>query len=710
MISGQLVLVDSTGRVGSYPAVDAGSSRRDPLRGMWLACMVALMGLAGSVRPCLAQANGPVAISPDALGYADPDIVLDLANNVLIAYSKQDDIWYTTSVNFFQTQFNITNNPLIAARPAIASGTLGTSTVVFEQQGTLPMAVGSDILLATNNGGPFTAPVNVTFSAAPERHPVVTRTIGGVLHVAWEAESTPGSPTVHFRENNQAPMLVASGQRPSLAEATTGTLVAYERAGALYLRLWSGGALAAEQPLGSDPGASHVDLATDGTGGVYAVFLIGDAVHFIQDVGSGFEPSVLLEAGPISGRPRLAANAAGHLAVTYELAGQIIVRQASPGGSFGAPLGVSGSSTTARTPAIVVDSLNYFHAVYEDGGLFVVNNVPAPIVNFTATPTSGEILLDVQFESLASGVISSYSWDFGDGNTSNQVHPEHTYTTAGARTVSLTCTGPGGAVTHIKSNYVHVLAPTHVTEIPHILVNPAQQTVRHPVYMTHTGFMQGFQVVGEFNNSVTPLTPSLTGTVTQAAGPEFVVINTSPAPGGAGSWFMIVVVLDLDPPFLGQTIQPGTRQIAATLNYNMPIGLSLGTSAAITLVNGVYPPSPGQPLMNVMTQNGLSILPFLLSGSTTVTTTPGTLFLRGDSNHNGGVDLADAIFILGFLFSSGPTPPCPDAADVNDDGVHNIADAIYLLSYLFSGGPPPRYPFPTYGIDPSADALAPCSP
>lgn len=80
-------------------------------------------------------------------------------------------------------------------------------------------------------------------------------------------------------------------------------------------------------------------------------------------------------------------------------------------------------------------------------------------------------------------------------------------------------------------------------------------------------------------------------------------------------------------------------------------------------------------------------------------------FLRGDANNDGAVNIGDATFILGNLFSAGPTPQCRDAADVNDDGALNIADAVNLLGFLFVSGAPPAAPFPTFEGDPSADAL-----
>ena len=85
----------------------------------------------------------------------------------------------------------------------------------------------------------------------------------------------------------------------------------------------------------------------------------------------------------------------------------------------------------------------------------------------------------------------------------------------------------------------------------------------------------------------------------------------------------------------------------------------------------------------------------------------GTEFRRGDSNGDGGFNIADAVFLLAALFSGGPPSDCADASDANDDGGVNIADAIFKLATLFSGGAPLPAPGSIdCGIDPTdSDAL-----
>jgi len=89
----------------------------------------------------------------------------------------------------------------------------------------------------------------------------------------------------------------------------------------------------------------------------------------------------------------------------------------------------------------------------------------------------------------------------------------------------------------------------------------------------------------------------------------------------------------------------------------------------------------------------------------------GEKFRRGDADAGGGIpNLTDAVFTLNYLFMSGATPTCPDAADADDNGQVSITDAVYLLNYLFMSGPQPPSPGPdTCGPDVDiTDTLGPC--
>lgn len=84
------------------------------------------------------------------------------------------------------------------------------------------------------------------------------------------------------------------------------------------------------------------------------------------------------------------------------------------------------------------------------------------VADFEADETEGEAPLTVQFTDLSTEeetTITDWAWDFGDGNTSDEQDPEHTYDNAGAYTVTLTVTDGVLADTEIKSEYIIVSEP-----------------------------------------------------------------------------------------------------------------------------------------------------------------------------------------------------------------------------------------------------------
>lgn len=116
---------------------------------------------------------------------------------------------------------------------------------------------------------------------------------------------------------------------------------------------------------------------------------------------------------------------------------------------------------------VLYDSLsNYFIGTY----------VFEPIASFT---TNTEIPLTATFTNTSSGA-STYFWQFGDGNTSTSMHPTHTYSTAGAYSVTLTATICG--VEHETTQTIEVLAAdpssVHTSDFDCMLMpNPVSHTL-----------------------------------------------------------------------------------------------------------------------------------------------------------------------------------------------------------------------------------------
>jgi aminopeptidase N len=62
----------------------------------------------------------------------------------------------------------------------------------------------------------------------------------------------------------------------------------------------------------------------------------------------------------------------------------------------------------------------------------------------------------------------------------------------------------------------------------------------------------------------------------------------------------------------------------------------------------------------------------------------------GDANGDGQANVGDAVFLINFVFKSGPPPGNLDAGDANADCNVNVGDAVYLINFVFKGGPTPK--------------------
>ncbi|MEM7233941.1 MAG: serine hydrolase [Planctomycetota bacterium] len=141
-------------------------------------------------------------------------------------------------------------------------------------------------------------------------------------------------------------------------------------------------------------------------------------------------------------------------------------------------------------------------------------------------------------------------------------------------------------------------------------------------------------------------------------------------------------------------------------NLPLPRGLEPGTYYVVVEAD---PTSSGRPfglVGEINESNNISI-----AGRVDVTPASSVeVFLRGDTDASGNVDLTDGISTLTHLFQGRGELGCPDAADFNDDSVVDVSDAVSVFSYLFLGGTPPSPPGDrTCGPDPSEDALEPCA-
>ena len=188
--------------------------------------------------------------------------------------------------------------------------------------------------------------------------------------------------------------------------------------------------------------------------------------------------------------------------------------------------GPGGSDTSTRT--------NYI----------VVTNPPPPVIaDFTAQPTSGVVPLTVYFTNLSSGA-SSYSWDFGDGDSSSLPNPGHAYTNAGGYSVSLTAVGPGGTNTLSLLSYIVVTNPPPPA-VANFVAGPTNGVAPLAVWFTNLS-SGAFAYSWDFGDGDGSSLPSPVHTYTNAGG--YSVSLTAVGPGGTNTLSLLSYIVVTNPP------------------------------------------------------------------------------------------------------------------------------------------------------------------
>jgi len=198
---------------------------------------------------------------------------------------------------------------------------------------------------------------------------------------------------------------------------------------------------------------------------------------------------------------------------------------------------------------------------------------PAPVANFTATPSSliqGEA---VTFTSTSTGTITSYAWNVDDdpaidGTTETYAH---TYTEVGIYSVTLTVTGPGGSNPKTVADMITVstAAPTPTTATTQTVQEDGSTTIN----LTATD-PNGQAVTFAITTDPTYGTATLSGSeVTYTPNANFYGTDTFAYTASNGTYTSDPATINITVE--GQDDEPTTNDVSASTDEDTAVTVDL---------------------------------------------------------------------------------------------------------------------------------------
>jgi PKD repeat protein len=208
----------------------------------------------------------------------------------------------------------------------------------------------------------------------------------------------------------------------------------------------------------------------------------------------------------------------------------------------------------------------------------------APTAAASGTPTAGVAPLPVNFSSAGSadadGTIVAYAWDFGDGTSSTEANPSHTYASAGNYTASLTVTDNGN-LTATALVSVAVTAPANQLPVAVASATPTNGIAPLPVVFSSAGSFDPDGAIAayrwDFGDGSSSTSPSPTKTYNTAG--NYTARLTVTDDRGATSFATIAIVVAAAPVI----VDPNTDVDAAQFGLTATKAQS-GTTASATIV------------------------------------------------------------------------------------------------------------------------------
>ena len=304
-----------------------------------------------------------------------------------------------------------------------------------------------------------------------------------------------------------------------------------------------------------------------------------------------------------------------------------------------------GTSSTASSPTHVFAAAGSYTVVLtasNSGGsssasVTLTVQPPAPVASFTFAPSAPLTGQPVDFTDASTNQPTSWTWDFGDGTTSTDRNPTHSYATPGPKTVTLTATNITGS--HTVTQVIGVSLPPPVASFT---VAPPTPTILDTVVFTNTSTGSALSHSWNFGDGSAVVTTADASHIFATAGTYEVALTVTNSGGTSTSQRTVVVALPPPPvpdfSWTAPPILPGqvvaftnsTTGTVATWQWNFGDGSAVVTTADashIFATAGTYSvtltatgPGAGNPPQSITESVVVSFAPPVASFTSSATT------------------------------------------------------------------------------------------
>ncbi|HOP07177.1 MAG TPA: PKD domain-containing protein [candidate division Zixibacteria bacterium] len=292
-----------------------------------------------------------------------------------------------------------------------------------------------------------------------------------------------------------------------------------------------------------------------------------------------------------------------------------------------------------------------------------------------AEPTLGWVPLEVSFKSESRSSGDNWLWLFGDGDSAFSSAVSHLYEERGWYDVSVLNIDGVDTITTVATNLVAALSDSLQSDS--VTVESGQEAIIR-IVAVNTIPLSSMTVPVEYSGSVALVLDSFNTVGCRTNYFDYVEQTHS-----AESYSLATFTLTASPSGSTPDLEPGTGPIL-NLFFHVTGSPNIGDTTVIAL-DGYAGHMP------LFTSDLIQYTPLLAAGHIGYTSC--CVDYRGnvDNDPNQLITIADLVYLVDYMFNSGPEPICMKEANIDGDflGQITVADLVYLVNYMFDQGPLP---------------------